>query len=271
MKKNFVAIILALFSISCYANTIEQIISQNEIRIGVRNNYPPFSKFDGHEFTGFEVEFAKEIAKKIAPNAKITLVGLNAKDRIPFLNENKIDMAVAQFSVSPDREKYVDFTMPYFALYKALVTEKSRNIKAISQLTGGKILAIKGTGSRKYIEKNFNGSIVDCENLLDCFEKLKNNEADGYFHSIFALASIPIIDNKYEISVKNAGQTSFVSVGVDKGNESLKAAINRAILELSKEGFFKTAYDQTLGVYYKGTLDKKLFLLDDIYNFFSDN
>lgn len=271
MKSLFIVFFSIIFAICLNANTLEEIQKSGEIRIGVRLNYPPFSKFDGDDFSGFEVELAKAIAKIIAPKAQIKLVGVNAKDRIPFLNDNKIDMAVAQFAVSPKRQKHVDFSIPYFALYIALVANKTDQIKKLSQVSGKKVLAVPGTGSRSYVEKNVNAQIVDCENMMACFTKLQNNEAIGYFHSIFAVAAIPIMDNKFEIAIKAVGPADFIAVGVNKGNAELRKAIDNAIIQLSKEGFFKEAYEKTLNAYYKGTLDKKLFLLDDLYNFFSED
>ena len=55
---------------------------------------------------------------------------------------------------------------------------------------------------------------------------------------------------------------------MQKGNTDLAEAVNQALISLSKEGFFKKAYNDTFEPFYKGTVDKKYFLLDDIYSFF---
>ncbi|MCI6988321.1 MAG: transporter substrate-binding domain-containing protein [Campylobacter sp.] len=276
MNKLVVIVLLSIFAVSGFANSLSEIRAKNEIRVGVRTNYPPFSKTDGSSFEGFEVELSKAIASKIlGDGASVVLVGVEAKDRIPFLNDNKIDIAVANFSVTPEREKLVDVSVPYFSTYMAVVSHINKRATKLSDFNGGKMLVIPGTTSQEYINENKNefASIksVDCLGLMDCFNRLKNGEADGYFHTVFALGAVPILDRNYEVSLKSVGKPSFIAVAIKKGNKELVNAVNDAIFELSKEGFFKAAYEDTLNVYYKGNLDKKYFLLDDIYNFFMEN
>ncbi|MSN97219.1 transporter substrate-binding domain-containing protein, partial [Campylobacter sp. FMV-PI01] len=74
--------------------------SQKRIKIGVRLSQPPFSVLDGNgNFEGFEVELAKKIGEKIiGRGAKIELVGVNANDRVKFLNDNVADLMIANFT-----------------------------------------------------------------------------------------------------------------------------------------------------------------------------
>ena len=71
-----------------------------------------------------------------------------------------------------------------------------------------------------------------------------------------------------EAYIKNLGDNVFLGVAVQKGNAELLEAINKGLIALSKEGFFKKAYEDTFESFYKGTVDKKYFLLDDLYSFF---
>ena len=78
----------------------------------------------------------------------------------------------------------------------------------------------------------------------------------------------PIVDSNVEVNIKNLGDNVFLGVAVQKGNAELLDTINKGLIALSKEGFFKKAYNNTFEPFYKGTVDKKYFLLDDIYSFF---
>lgn len=276
MKSNRLLSIFFIFFLSnlICANTLSEIKSSNEIRIGVRNAFPPFSEFKDDSFNGFEVELAKEIGKIIlGPTGKVTLVGVDAKDRIPKLNDNIVDLIVANFSVTEERKKYVDVSIPYFSGNMAIVTPKKLGVKKLSDMNFKKIGYLVGTTSQEYIEDNpkdfANIETVACENSYQCFQLLKNGEIDGYFHTIFALGVFPILDDDYTISIPAIGKPDFISAAVAKDNKKLLKQVDRAILELSKDGFFKRAYDETFNTYYKGTLDRKYFLLDDIYNIFT--
>ena len=77
----------------------------------------------------------------------------------------------------------------------------------------------------------------------------------------------PILDNDVKVDLKNLGESVFLAVAVQKGNKDLVEAINKQLAMLNKSGFFKTAYNDPFEPFYKGTADKKYFLLDDLYNF----
>lgn len=269
-----VILLLSILAVGVFGATLSEIKSSNTIKIGVRKDFPPFGSLENGELSGFEVELAKEVGKYIVgEGGNITLVPLSAKDRIPMLQNGQIDVVIAQFTATPEREKVVDFSIPYFADTMSIISSADLQAKSVNNFKS--LLVIPGSTSEEYIKQkvqNFrNITIKNCENLMDCYSKLQNGEADGYFHTTFAIAAIPVLNNKYQISVKSVGIPSFIAAGVSKGNDDLKAAVTNAILEISKGGFFKDAYDKTINIYYKGTLDKNMFLLDDIYKAFMYN
>lgn len=272
MKK--VVLLLSMLAVGVFGATLNEIKSSSTIKIGVRKDFPPFGILENGELSGFEVELAKEVGKHIVgEGGNVILVPISAKDRIPMLQSGEIDVAIAQFTVTPEREKVVDFSIPYFTDTMSIISNvnlEAKNVKNFKSL-----LIIPGSTSEEYTKEKAqiftNTDIKKCENSMDCFSKLKNGEADGYFHTTFAIAAIPILDNKYQISVKTVGIPGFIAAGVIKGNSDLKTAVTNAILEISKGGFFKDAYDNSINIYYRGTLDKKMFLLDDIYKAFMNN
>lgn len=269
-------LLIILLSVSLFSNTLEEIKNQNHIKIGVRLSQPPFSVLneDG-KFEGFEVELAKKIGEKIlGKNAKIELVGVNAKDRVKFLNDNVADLMIANFTQNKEREKLVLFSMPYLSSNLSTVSKKGSDIKKEIDLINRKprILAVPNTTSFEYFDSKGIGnfSIVSCQNSSDCYKKLINNEGDVYLHTNILIAYLPIIDQNLEIGIKAIGNANYIAVAAKLGNEKLIEAVNNAIIELSTENFFKDAYNKTLEPFYRGTIDKKYLLLDDIYRLFAE-
>ena len=272
MKKIFFIVLFSFCAL--FARNLEEIKAANEIRIGVRTELPPFSQIKDGEFTGFEVELAKAIGNKILNNSKgiVKIVGVETTDRITMLKNDKIDIMVANFTMTDERKKAVDFSLPYLLDFMGILAPKNSSLNKLSSFDGKKLLVIPGTTSDEYLKYNKSKikdvKIVKCENLYDCLTKLKNNEADGYFHTVFALANITVIDNGFVITNKAVGKPDYIACGIKKGNSSLLNAVNDAIVKLSKENFFTKAYDETFKIHYKGTIDKKYFLVDDIYKVF---
>ncbi|WP_304339574.1 transporter substrate-binding domain-containing protein [Campylobacter ureolyticus] len=271
MKRIFFIILFGFCVL--FARDLEEIKSSNEIKIGVRTDFPPFSQIKDGEFTGFEVELAKAIGNKILDNkGKVVLVGVEAKDRIPMLKNDQIDLMVANFTMTDERKKAVDFSFPYLLDFMGILAPSNSHLNKLSSFNGKKLLVIPGTTSDEFLKDNKtkfkNIEVVSCENLYDCLTKLKNNEGDGYFHTVFSLANIAVIDNTFTITNKAVGHPDYIACGIKKGNSSLLNAVNNAIVKLSKENFFTKAYDETFKIHYKGTIDKKYFLVDDIYRVF---
>ncbi len=265
MKKIF--IFSLLFGLA-WSSTLSEIRSGGVVRIGVGDDLPPFSMLNGDKFNGFEVQLAQELGKRIFGNkgGKVEFVGMGSKDRIPALENNKVDMVVRTMTITNKRKKHVDFSTPYLYADLALLTNKKDNIKKLSDLQGKKIIAKKGTSSLAKLQKKGTHEIVLCESNKDCYDKLKNGEGSAYLTSNTILLGFTVGDPSVELGVKRFGKSGYVGVGVKKGNKELLSFIDSQIVELSKEGFFKKAFNEQLDPYYKGAISKRYFLLDELYS-----
>lgn len=270
MKKLiFCALYTALSLSFVTAASLDEIKQRGVVRIGVLKNNPPFSKESDGTFVGFEVDFAKRVAQDIFKdsngNGKVELVGLEMSERFTALEQDKVDITIAEVTVTPARAKIVDFTTPYFAVNLAVATRKEDNVKKLSDLAEKPILVEKGTTSDAYFtEKGFKVSYCSA---IECYQKLKNGEGIGYSSNNLITMAYPIIDHSLEVNIKNLGRPDFIAMAVKKGNTSVLKFLNSEIINLSKKGYFQEAYDETISPFFKGTVDKKFFLLEDIYNF----
>lgn len=268
MKKLLLCLALVLSINSVYANSLTEIKQQNKLRIGLSDKQPPFSQYQDGEFEGFEVEFAKEIAKAVMSATGITeveYIPVAQADRFKAVTENKVDLLIAAFTKTPARAKQADFSIPYFSITLGTTSKKSLDIKKQGDLNGKKVLTIGASNSDIWVKNNPNITQIPCKNNKDCFEKLQNGEADAYMHNIVSIATVPLLDDEFEISIPRIGEILFDCVVTQKGNADLLKIVNQKILDLANESFFKEAYNNTFEPFYKGLVDKKYFLLDDLY------
>ncbi len=258
---------MAIFANLLLAGSLADIKNKGTVRIGVAENSPPFSRLTDGKFEGFEVDFAHELAKRIfgQKNGKVEFVGMTASQRIPALQENKVDLVVRSFSVTPERKKLVDFSTPYFSVDTSIMTKKEDKISSFGQLAGKNVLVTKGSAALSKLKKS-NVNLVECDNVSHCYKMLKNNKGVAFCTDNTLLMAYTVIDPDFELGVKQYGRSDFIAVGVQKGNKELLQFVNAQIIKLSKEGFFKKAFEEQLNPFYKGTADKKYFLLDDLYN-----
>ena len=253
------------------ANSLDQIKSANTLKIGVADHSAPFSKLnrDG-EFEGFEVDLGKEIAKAIlGEGGRVEFVAVKASERAKAVTENRVDLLIDNFARTPARAKDMDFSIPYLSVTLGAVSPKSAGIQKVGDLNGKKLLIIPDTNSDVWAKKNPNlGQIVYCHSNRECMDALLEGQADAYMHNIVNIATIPLLHDDYEIGIQRIGQVLFDCVATQKGNHDLLHVVDEKILELADKGFFHNEYQKTFEPFYKGTVDEKLFILEDIYEAF---
>lgn len=267
--KKFLSLLVIAFAFT-FANTLDEIKASKTLRIGLSDKQPPFSKLnpDG-TFEGFEVEFAKEVAAAVAKvvgnDLKVEYIPIAQADRFKAVKENRIDLLIAAFTRTAARAKEADFSIPYFSITLGTTSKKSLAIHKQGDLNGKRVLTIEDSNSDIWVKKNPNIIHVPCKNNMDCYEKLRNDEGDAYMHNIVSIATIPLMSDEYEIGIQRIGEILFDCVVSQKGNKKLLSIVDNKILELADKGYFKEKYDETFEPFYKGTVESKYFILDDLY------
>ncbi|PSM53094.1 amino acid ABC transporter, periplasmic cysteine-binding protein [Campylobacter blaseri] len=256
-----------------FSATLSEIQTSGVLKVGVRDGKPPFTNISDGKYEGFEIELANAIAKAIfnekrSGGGDVKFVTLQTSNRIEALEKGDVDIVITTLTITDERAKRIDFSMPYFSVNLGVLTRKNDNIQRLSDFnTGKKLLVEDGSVGQKYFtQKGFN--TVLCRSSNECYKMLKNNEGDGFATDNLIVLSYPILDRSVEVNIKNVGDTDFLGIGVQKGNKELLDIINQTLIDLSKHQFFKDAFDNEINPFYKGTAEKKYFLLDDIYRIF---
>ncbi len=252
-----------------FANSLQEIREQGVIRIGVYIAQPPFSTCKDGKCEGFEIEMAHKITKNIFGDkqGEVKTIPLKSNERISALQDNKVDMVLATFTITEERKQLVDFTSPYFSVNIGVLTPKSNHVNSLDDLKDKRFLIKRGTTAEDFFKER-GVNIIYCDTSAECYKKLKDGEGDAMVDDNLVVLAFAVLDSDFEVNIKNLGKADFLGIGVAKNNSQLKKYLDQELIKMSKEGFFKEAFDNYLNVFYKGTAEKKYFLLDDIYSFF---
>jgi ABC-type amino acid transport substrate-binding protein len=110
------------------STTLTRVLSSNVLRVGVNPNYKPFSFEQDGKRVGVDIDIASLLAEKLGVKAEF-VVPESFSDLIPMLQANKIDIIIAGMSITFDRAKAVDFTVPYFETGLSILLNKVRAAK----------------------------------------------------------------------------------------------------------------------------------------------
>ena len=103
--------------------TVDEIKKSGTINIGVFSDKAPFGYVDENgEYQGYDIYFAERLGKDLG--VKINYVSTEAANRIEYLQTGKVDVILANFTVTDERAEEVDFALPYMNVSLGVVSHK---------------------------------------------------------------------------------------------------------------------------------------------------
>lgn len=241
-------------------STIEQLKQAGKVRIGVFSDKPPFGYVDAQgKSQGFDVEIAKAITKDLLGDEnKAEFVLVEAANRAEYLVSNKVDIILANFTVTPARKEVVDFANPYMKVALGVVSKDGSVITDIEQLKGKTLLLNKGTTADAYFTKNYPDiKTLKFEQNTETFEALRDGRGDALAHDNTLLFAWAKENPGFTVGIKNLGDQDTIAPAVKKGDTELLNWLNTEIQKLGKEGVLKQAYDKTLLPIYGDAISEK--------------
>ncbi|MET3207201.1 UNVERIFIED_CONTAM: polar amino acid transport system substrate-binding protein [Paenibacillus sp. PvR008] len=239
-------------------SSIEDIKKNGKIRIGVFADKPPFGYVDSEgKNQGFDVYIAKRFAKDLlGDESKVEFVLVDAASRVAYLQSNKVDIIMANFTVTDERKEKVDFANPYMKLSFGIVSPDSAPITTIDQLKNSdqKLIVAKGTTAETYFTKNYPDiKLLKFDQYTEIFSALKDKRGAAIANDNTELIAWAKANPGFTVTIPAFGGQDTIAPAVAKGNKELADWINNELNTLGKENFVHQAYKNTLtSVYGEG-------------------
>ena len=230
--------------------TPEQIQEAGEIVIGIFSDKAPFGYIDADgKPAGYDVVYGDRIAADLGVTAKY--VPVDAAARTEVLASNKVDITLANFTVTPERAEKVDFANPYFKVSLGVVSPTSAEITDVSQLAGKTLIVTKGTTAEAYFEANHpEVKLQKYDQYSDAYQALEDGRGDAFSTDNTEVIAWAIQHPGFSVGIKSLGDTSYIAAAVKKGNTALLDWLNNELVDLGQENFFHKDYEQTLAPVY---------------------
>ena len=227
--------------------TLDEIKEAGTINIGVFSDKNPFGYVDENgAYQGYDVYFAERIGQDLG--VKVNFVSTEAANRVEFLETGKVDIILANFTVTEERAEKVDFALPYMNVALGIVSPDSRVITDLSELgAGDQVIVISGTTAETYLMKN-NPEIT--LQKYDTYANAKNALENGYgvawANDNTEVIAFALQNPGYTVGIPSLGSQDTIAPAVSKGNTTLLDWINDEIVALADEQFFHADYEATL-------------------------
>ena len=246
---------LSPLSAKSTARTVEQIKKSKTIKIAVFSDKKPFGYVDENgEYQGYDVYFGNRIAKDLG--VKVKYIPVEAASRVEVLATGKVDLVLANFTVTPERAEKVDFALPYMKVALGIVSPESALITAPEQLNGKTLIIAKGTTAETYFTKNYpEVKLLKFDLYSEAYNALLDGRGDALSTDNTEVLAWAIENKGFAVGVDSLGSLDAIAPAVQKGNTSLLNWLNDEIKSLEKEQFFHADYEATLRSVYGASSD----------------
>lgn len=258
------AVALTLLPVAAHADKLDDIKKAGVLRVAAFDGNPPFGYVDAtsKKIVGLDIDYANELGKKLG--VKVEIVPTNPANRIPLLSSNKVDLVFANFTITEDRAKVIDFSIPYFASGQQFLAKKGvlKNADGIKDIRVG---TDKGTTMETTLREKYpDTKVVLYDDTPLGLAALRNGNIQAFSQDgsklTAILASLPDKD-KYEIPAFAISE-EYEGVGVPKGEVRLVSYLNDWLSDLEKSGAAQQIYDKWFGPQSKSPLPR-LFKIGD--------
>ena len=225
------------------ARSLDEIKKSGVLKVAVFSDKAPFGYIDKDgKNAGYDIVFAERFAKDLGVKVKYTSVDPAA--RVDVLTSNKVDITLANFTVTDERKNVMDFSDSYATGIQSIIVPEGSDITSPDDLAGKKIGTQRGTTGYIYCSDDFgDDAVVAYDDGLTAVQALNNGQVDAV-----------VIDNApaKEFVAANPGlvllDTSYAeedyAIGMAKGNTALEDAVNAALEELKADGTLQSIVDK---------------------------
>ena len=227
--------------------TLDEIKESGTINIGVFSDKNPFGYVDENgDYQGYDVYFAERLGEDLGVD--VNFVSTEAANRIEYLQTGKVDVILANFTVTDERAEEVDFALPYMNVALGVVSRDDNVIESLDNWNpDDSIIVISGTTAETYLVENYPDiQLQKFDSYATAKEAFENGTSVAWANDNTEVIAFALQNDGYTVGIPSLGSNDTIAPAVTKGNDTLLNWINDEITSLGEENFFHADYEATL-------------------------
>ena len=242
--------------------TLDEIKESGKIIIGVFSDKAPFGYVDENgEYQGYDVYFAERIGQDLG--VEVEYVSTDPASRVEYVATGKVDLILANFTVTEERAQQVDFALPYMKVMLGVVSPDNALITSVDELAGKTLIVVKGTTAETFFEKNYpDVELQKYDEYADAYNALLDGRGDAFSTDNTEVLAWALSNPGFTVGIDALGNADTIASAVQKGNTTLLDWVNSEIETLGTENFFHADYEQTLAPVYGEAADPDALVVE---------
>lgn len=233
------------------ARSMDDIIKDGVLRVGIHPNSPPFSSRDASgNFAGFDVDVANRLGEELKI-AKVEFVPTETAQRVPFLVADTIDISLGGLTRNSERAKLIDYTFPLHTEVMGVLTTEGAGITSWKELNDAKhtLVDVRSAWTIDWAKENLpNARMTIVDSSADAVRAIAQGRATALVEMLdfFTAFTKNHPDVKWKILDEKI-DVGWDCIGVGKGNNTLRECINIAMYKLQSSGWVDQTWEKNFG------------------------
>ena len=248
------------------ADKLDDVKARGKVIVGVSDTSPPFSFKKRGESTviGYDLDLVHAVSKRLG--VAVETVSLSSAERVPLLQQGKIDFVATSMTRTPERFKDIDFSYIYFVAPHAVIVKKSSGITSVKQLAGKKASsAASSTAGGNLKEAVPDIELVYVRDYAIAFDMLKDGKVDAFPTDESVLRAIVQQSGRADdyLFVADFQKSRNAGFALKKDEPRFKVAINCALLDIESSGEAAKIFDAWFGPNSREAMPRKFIIKAD--------
>jgi polar amino acid transport system substrate-binding protein len=228
--------VLLFLETAAAADKLDEILARGRLRVGVSETSPPFSARHGESgIVGYDVDLALRVAKALG--VEMEKVSLTNADRIPALQQDRVDLVASGMTRAENRKRDISFSLAYLVSPHKILIRRDSGITSVTQLAGRRLARSAS------VDAELKAAVPSLEIVLvadyaACFGALKEKQVDGFLADEVLLLSFAQNDEMPQdfTLIADYDLPRTAGFGIRKDEPRFKARVDESLLELEASG-----------------------------------
>jgi len=222
------------------SDLLKTVMERGKIVVGVKYDTKPFGFIDKDQgLKGFDIDLGREIARRVLgnPNA-VEFQQVTSSNRIMSLTSGNVDLVAATLSITPKRQRVIDFSRPYYVAGQAIMVPTNSAIKSLKDLSGKCVIVVLGSTSEVNIKEIIpDVNILGFRTYTDAFFALKSGRGDALTTDDTIIYGF-LSENKDFKVLKDRLTREPYGIGFKKGEDTqaFQDTINATLEQIIQDG-----------------------------------
>src|SRR5919106_2910336 len=217
------------------------LIEEGQLLVGIDTPFPPFEKGQPPNVTGYDPDIVNDVADRLG--LEVTYQDTSFDTIFRDTAQGRFDMSVAASTITPERERTVDFSDPYYVADQSLVVAEGSDIATEEDLGGATVGAQDGTTGEAYANDETDaGEVRGYPEGPDALNALRAGQVDAVI--IDQPVAEDVIAKQGGIEITEIPTGELYGIPAAEDNDVLREQVNEALTEMKDDGTLTRLYEK---------------------------